>query len=50
MSLSGTGKWYSATGGRNRKKKKKQQQPKKNQKLISVANEDKKNCQTQTKF
>ena len=22
MSLSGTGKWYSATGGRNRKKKK----------------------------
>ena len=23
MSLSGTGKWYSATGGRNRKKKKK---------------------------
>ena len=34
MSLSGTGKQYSATGGRNRKKK--------NRKLISMANEDKK--------
>ena len=45
MSLSGTRKRYSATGGRNGRKRKKTIQ-----KLISVANEEKKNCQTGTKF
>ena len=39
MSLSSTGKRYSATGGRNRRKNKNK---KTIQKLISVANEDKK--------
>ena len=47
MSLSGIGKRYSATGGRNRRKNKNK---KTIQKLISVANEDKKKLSNTNKI